>query len=126
MIMYSHRQHALGMRLADYIIIKHFENFARCRHAIIGFDQRGFALFADNVHAQLDTFITDEHGRARNQLANFVLALAAKRAIEGAFAIAAAAAIASAANFTHSFSPFISPLNEAGVLIRSFTSPQAR
>ena len=32
--------------------------------------------------AQIDTFITNEHGRPRNQLANLVLALAAKRTIE--------------------------------------------
>ena len=39
-------------------------------------------LLANNVVAQLDAFITDEYGRTRNQLANFVLGLAAKRTVE--------------------------------------------
>src|SRR5690606_25617858 len=39
-------------------------------------------------HAQLDAFIADEHGRAGNQLADLVLALAAKAAIERVLAVA--------------------------------------
>jgi hypothetical protein len=35
-------------------------------------------VFADDVHAQFDAFIADEHGRARNQLADLVLALSAE------------------------------------------------
>jgi hypothetical protein len=39
-------------------------------------------LFADDVIAQFDAFVTDKDGRTRNQLADFVLALAAKRTIK--------------------------------------------
>ena len=45
-------------------------------------------LLADDVHAQLDAFIADEHGRAGNELAHLVLALAAERAVEGVLGIA--------------------------------------
>jgi hypothetical protein len=41
-----------------------------------------FELFANDVIAQFDAFVTDEDGRTRNQLANFVLALAAKRTVK--------------------------------------------
>jgi hypothetical protein len=33
----------------------------------------GFVLLTDDVHAEFDAFITDEDGRARNQLADFML-----------------------------------------------------
>src|SRR6266700_538459 len=39
-------------------------------------------LLADDVHAQLDALVADEHRRAGDELAHFVLALAAERAIE--------------------------------------------
>jgi len=39
-------------------------------------------LLANDVITKLNAFIADEYGRARNQLANFVLALAAKRTIK--------------------------------------------
>jgi hypothetical protein len=39
-------------------------------------------LFADDVVAELDALVADEHGRAGNELAHLVLALAAERAVE--------------------------------------------
>ena len=47
-------------------------------------------IFLDDVHAQFNAFIADEYGRAGDQLADFVLALAAKRAIERIFRVAVA------------------------------------
>jgi hypothetical protein len=44
-------------------------------------------LLTDDIHAQFDAFITDEHSRTRDELAHFMLALAAKRAIERIFRI---------------------------------------
>ena len=41
----------------------------------------GFGLFADDIVAQLDAFVADEHGRSRDQLAHFMLRFAAKTAI---------------------------------------------
>jgi len=41
----------------------------------------------DDVLAQLDAFVANEHGRPGNQLAHFVLALATERAVEGTLRI---------------------------------------
>ena len=46
-------------------------------------------IFANNIHAQLDAFIADEHSRPGNELAHFVLALATERAIKRTLAVAA-------------------------------------
>jgi hypothetical protein len=43
--------------------------------------QRGFILLADDIHAKLNALVADEYGGTRNQLAHFMLALAAERAI---------------------------------------------
>ena len=88
-VMHRHRQHALGVFLADHIIIQHLADVARNWHAVSGFQARCFRFFADDVHAQFDTFITDEHRRPRDQLADLMLALATERAIQGIFAVAA-------------------------------------
>jgi hypothetical protein len=47
-------------------------------------------LFADDVHAELDAFIADEHGRARDELTHLMLALAAEGAVKSVLGIAAA------------------------------------
>ena len=39
-------------------------------------------LLANDVVAELDALVADEHRRAGNQLADFVLALAAERTVE--------------------------------------------
>jgi hypothetical protein len=39
-------------------------------------------FFPDDVVAELDTLVADEYGRAGNQLPDFVLTLATKRAIQ--------------------------------------------
>jgi hypothetical protein len=39
-------------------------------------------LFANDVVAELDALVANEHGRTGNELAHFVLALATKRAIQ--------------------------------------------
>ena len=85
-----HREHALGAVLADDVVVEHLADFGRGRHAVGGLDHRGLVLFADDVHAQLDAFIADEHGRTGDQLANLMLGFPAERAIErvlGGFAV---------------------------------------
>ena len=84
------REHALGVVLADHIVVEHRADLARRRHAVARLHQRGLVLLADDVHAQLDAFIADEDGRAGDELAHLVLALAAERAVEGVLAVAAA------------------------------------
>src|SRR5258708_11960036 len=71
------------MSLADDIVIQHLEYFGRRRNALARLHERGLIFLADDLHAQFDAFITDEHRRARNQLTDLVLALSAEGAIEG-------------------------------------------
>src|SRR5262249_57163293 len=51
--------------------------------------QRGLVLLADDVHAQLDALVADEHGRSGNELAHLVLALATERAVERVLGVSA-------------------------------------
>ena len=77
------------MILADDVVIENAADVVRRRHPIARLDQAGLALLADDVHAELDALVANEHRRARNQLADLVLALAAKRAVEGVLGVAA-------------------------------------
>jgi hypothetical protein len=77
-----HGQDALGALLADDVIVEDLADLGRGRHAIGRLDHRGLVLLADDVHAQFDAFIADEHGWTGDQFANLVLGLAAERAIE--------------------------------------------
>src|SRR5207247_255938 len=81
-IMDRDREHLLGMVLTDDIVVKNFANLLGRRNAVTRLDQRGLVLLADDVHAQFDAFVTDENGRAGDELAHLVLALAAERAVE--------------------------------------------
>src|SRR3546814_3167838 len=64
--------------------------FERRRHrSFLARGDPAFDLLADDVVAQLDAFVADEHGRPGNQLADFMLRLAAEGAIEGALAVRA-------------------------------------
>src|SRR5262247_1994665 len=83
MIVHRHRQHALGVVLSDHVTVQYGTDFRRARNTIARLDQGVFVLFADDVHAELDAFITDEHRRPRNQLTDLVLALPAEGAVEG-------------------------------------------
>ena len=86
------REDLLRVPLTDHIIVKDFPDLERCRDTVPRLHQRGFVLLADDIHAQLNAFIADEHGRAGDELANLVLALAAERAVGRIDAVLAAAA----------------------------------
>ena len=81
-------KHPLGLRLSDHIIVQDLADFAGRRDAILALDERGLALFADDVHAQFDAFVADEHRRPGDQLAHLVLALAAEGTIERVLGVA--------------------------------------
>ena len=87
-VVHRHRQDSLGGFLPNHIGIKDAADFLR--RGQIGFG--GFAWFhtgsliTNDVIAQLDAFVTNEHRGPGNELADLVLALAAKRAIEQLFA----------------------------------------
>src|SRR3954453_16731831 len=90
MVVYRNGEHALGVALADQIIVEVLANFERGRNAVARLHQRGFGLLADDVVAQLDALVADEHGGAGDELPDLVLRLAAEGTVEGALGIAAA------------------------------------
>src|SRR5262249_14998527 len=87
-IMDRDREHLLSVILADDIVVKNFAYFLRGRNAVARLHQRGLVLLVDDVHAQFDALVADEYGWAGDDLANLVLALAAKRAVERILEIA--------------------------------------
>src|SRR6266567_8835059 len=89
MIMDRHRKHLLGVILTYDIVVKNLAYLLGGRNAIARLHQRGLVLLAGDVHAQFDALVADEHGRAGNELADLVLALAAERAIERVLGISA-------------------------------------
>src|SRR3989441_774905 len=89
-VMDRDREHLFRVVLADHVVVEDLADLLGGRDAVARFHQRGLVLLADDVHAQLDAFVADEHGRAGDELAHLVLALAAERAIERILGIASA------------------------------------
>jgi hypothetical protein len=83
-------EHLFGVILTDHVVVENFAYLIGGRHAVARLHQRGFILLADNVHAKFDALLADKHGRAGDELAHLVLALAAKRAVERILGIASA------------------------------------
>ena len=71
-------QHLLGVALADHIVVKNLADLLGRRHAVLGLGEGNLVLFADDIHAEFDAFIADEHGRSGDELAHLVLALPAE------------------------------------------------
>jgi len=88
MVVHGHTEHTLGVILADYVIVQHAADFLRRRHPVARLHQVRLVLLTDDIHAQLDALVADEHGRARDQLAHLMLRLAAERAVQGVFRVA--------------------------------------
>src|SRR5215218_5682779 len=99
-IVNSDRKHLLGVVLTDHVIVENLADLLGSRNAVARLHQRGLVLLADDVHAELDAFIADEHGRPCDELAHFVLALAAERAVKRVLRVAAA-------DLAHSSSPSV-------------------
>ena len=76
------------MRLPDDVVIKNLADIHRRGHPVRGLQAGCLCFLTDDVHAQLDAFIADEHGRARNELAHLMLAFATKTTIQGVLAVA--------------------------------------
>jgi hypothetical protein len=83
------REDPFGAILADHIIVEHFANLGRSRNAIASLHERRLRFLADDVVAQLDAFIADEHSRPGDELSDLMLRFPAERAVEGALAVAA-------------------------------------
>src|SRR3954469_16410849 len=89
-IMDGDREHLLRVTLADHVVVQDLADFLGGRNAVARLHKRGFVFLANDIHAQLDAFVADEYGRARDQLADFVLALATERAIQRVLGVARA------------------------------------
>jgi|ERR1700730_16062919 hypothetical protein len=72
------REHLLSVILIDDIVIENFANLLGRRNAVARLHQRGLVLLANDVHAQFDAFVADKYGRAGDELAHLLLALAAE------------------------------------------------
>jgi hypothetical protein len=88
-VVYGHRKDFLGFGLADDVPIQNLADIFGLRKLAFGFSRLGplLDLFPDDIVAQLNAFVTNEHGRPRNQLTDLMLTLAAKRAIQEFFAL---------------------------------------
>ena len=88
MVVDRHRQGALGLLLADHIAVQIGLDIGGggqvCAARLVCIE-RGL-LVADDFVAQVNALIADEHRRPGDQFLDFMLALAAKRAIQGFFA----------------------------------------
>ena len=89
-VVHCDREHPLCHLLADDVVVENLADLLRRRHAVRRLDEIALRLLADDVHAEFDALVADEHRRPRDQLAHLVLALAAERAIEGVLCVAAA------------------------------------
>ena len=83
MVVYRDREDLLGALLANDILIENGVDFLGYRQVVLLVLATALLdFFPDDVVAQVYTLVTDEHRRARNQLADLVLALATKAAIK--------------------------------------------
>ena len=83
----------------------------RLRQLVAGALGAVLELLADDVVAELDALVADEDGRAGDELADLVLALAAEGAVEELAVVVAAAGI-----FASSNGPHVQALSHAGAL----------
>jgi hypothetical protein len=73
-VMNSDREHLLGVVLPDDVVVENLADFLRRWNAVTRFTQRGLLLLLNDVLAQLDAFIADEHRPAGDELAHLLLA----------------------------------------------------
>src|SRR5690606_38116733 len=82
-VVYSHRQHALGQALANDVLVEERLDFGRRGQlGPYGRTRAGLRFFADDVIAEVDALVANEHRWPRDQLADLVLAFIAERAMQ--------------------------------------------
>jgi hypothetical protein len=84
------REHLLGVILADHVVVEDLADLLGRGNPVARFHQRRFVLLANDIHAQFDALVADEHGRSGNELAHLMLALAAERTVECILGVATA------------------------------------
>jgi hypothetical protein len=77
----SDGQLLLGLLLADDVLVQELLDLDRHRQGGAGAAVEPVVV-GDDVVADLDALVADEHGRARNELADVVLVLVAERAVQ--------------------------------------------
>ena len=76
------REDLLGALLADHIVVEDALDLDRLGELVALALGTGLELLADDVVAELDALVADEHGGTRDELADLMLALAAKGAVQ--------------------------------------------
>ncbi len=83
MVINRNRQNTLCLLLANHILVQDLINFFWDRQLCAVAISRGFLdFFANDVVAQIDALVTDEHRGPCNQFSHFVLAFATEGAIQ--------------------------------------------
>ena len=77
MVVYSDREYTFGLLLTNHILVENLVDFRRDRQLgtlVLGTSLLNF--FTDDIVAEINALVSYKHGRTRNQLAHFILALA--------------------------------------------------
>ncbi len=75
-------QHLLGPFLANDVLVEDFLDFLRLRQLFAGLLGFFLEFLANDVVAEFDAFVADEHRRTGDQFADLMLALATEGAVE--------------------------------------------
>src|SRR4029453_14102154 len=84
----GHGEDLLGPVLPDHVLVEHGLDLGGLGEAANLLTLLLLPLLRDDVVAELDAFVADVHGGARDELADVVLALAAERALQRPSALA--------------------------------------
>ena len=121
MVVDRDREDLLGVFLADDVLIENAVDFGGNGELVAIAALRALRdLLADDVVAEFDALVADEHGRPRNELAHLVLALAAEGAIKELGGVASPTAFVS-----HAYLDRI-PSSLTLRFIRGFFKPRPR
>ncbi len=93
MVVHGHRENLLRGLLADDVLVEHGFDLGRLRQLVAAALGAFVELLANDVVAELDALVANEHGGTRNELAHLVLTLAAERAVQQLAVVALAARI---------------------------------
>src|SRR5579883_134509 len=93
MVVDGDREYFLRALLPDHVLVENLLDLVGLRQLVAGALGAIFQLLANDVVAELDAFVANEHGRAGDELADLMLALPAEGAVEELAVIVAAAGI---------------------------------
>jgi hypothetical protein len=79
-VVHRHRQRALGLLLADYVLVEDLVDLPRLGQVLEVEARRGGELLVDDLVTEIDALVADVHARAGDQLLHLALRLPAERA----------------------------------------------